>query len=121
MFITKTSMISGRQSTIWIEGLKPSMLKAWEEGALIQDALKGIPQEFREFIMTGISPEEWVSTFPDEDDEEEDEWDDLEDEEDQSFDHRELPDGVAPQDMIEAAKRLLEHIEADDSVRLFPK
>jgi len=66
MFITKTSVISGQQNTIWIEGLTANMLKAWEEGALIQDALRGIPQELREFVMTGITPDEWDSTFPDE-------------------------------------------------------
>ncbi len=72
MFITKTSMISGRTNTLWVEGLTQDMLKAWENGALIQDALAGIPQELREFVMTGVSPDEWNRTFPEE---EEEEWD----------------------------------------------
>jgi hypothetical protein len=71
MFITKTSMISGVAKTLWIEGLTQDMLKAWEEGALIQVALAGIPQEFREFVMTGISPEEWAGRFPPEPEDEE--------------------------------------------------
>ena len=66
MFLTKTSMITGRQNTIWIEDLTASMLKEWEDGALVQDALRGIPQEMREFVMTGITPEEWDKTFPEE-------------------------------------------------------
>ena len=66
MFLTKTSMITGKQNTLWVEGLTNSMLKSWEDGALIQDALAGVPQEFREFVMTGITPEEWNKTFPEE-------------------------------------------------------
>jgi len=96
MFITKTSMISGLQNTIWIEGLTAEMLKAWEDGALIQDALAGVPQEFREFVMTGITPDEWDSTFPDEEEEEEEEWGE---------------DDFSPEDKVAAAKRLLEWLE----------
>ena len=70
MFITKTSMISGVAKTLWVEGLTKDMLKAWEDGALIQDALAGIPQELREFVMTGISPEEWSRALPPEPEEE---------------------------------------------------
>ena len=99
MFITKTSMISGQQNTIWIEGLTAEMLKAWEDGALIQDALAGVPQELREFVMTGITPDEWDSTFPDEEEEEEEEeWDE---------------DDISPEDMVAAAKKLVEWLEDD--------
>ena len=70
MFVTKTSMISGESKTLWVEGLTQDMLKAWEGGALIQDALAGIPQELREFVMTGVSPDEWNRTFPEEEEEE---------------------------------------------------
>jgi len=49
--------------------LDPADLKAWESGALIQDALSYLPPEEREFIMSGITPEEWKDMFPEEDNE----------------------------------------------------
>jgi hypothetical protein len=73
MFVTKTSMITGQQNTLWVEGLTQDMLKSWEDGALIQEALSSIPQELREFIMSGITPTEWNNVFPNEEDDEE-EW-----------------------------------------------
>ena len=107
MFITKTSMITGQQNTIWIEGLTASMLKEWEGGALAQDALRGIPQELREFIMTGITPDEWDKAFSGVE-EEDIEWDDA-------------GPRASPKDVIETARKFVELIEADDTVRLFPK
>ena len=59
MNVTRTSLISGATNTIFIEGLTQEMLEMHERGALIQDAMPCIPQELREFIMTGITPEEW--------------------------------------------------------------
>jgi hypothetical protein len=35
----------------------------WEAGALIQNAFPMLNAEQREFIMTGITPEEWEATF----------------------------------------------------------
>ena len=96
MFITKTSAISGKQNTIWVEGLTASMLKEWEDGALVQNALRGIPQEMREFVMTGITPEEWNKTFPEEEDVE---WDDGEE------------DDISEEDIVAAAKRFVEWLE----------
>jgi len=46
------------------------MLDRWTGGELIQDALASIPQELREFIMTGITPEEWSKMLPPEEYEE---------------------------------------------------
>ena len=74
MFVTKTSMITGRKSTLWVEGLTQDMLKSWEDGALIQEALSSIPQELLEFIMSGITPTEWNNVFPNEEEDVED-WD----------------------------------------------
>ena len=98
MFITKTSMISGQQNTIWIEGLTASMLKEWEDGALVQDALRGIPQEMREFVMTGITPDEWSKTFSDVD-EGDVEWDDEDDSD------------ISQEDIVAAAKKFVEWLE----------
>jgi len=35
-------------------------------GMLIQDAMPNVSVDEREFIMTGITPEEWDSTFNEE-------------------------------------------------------
>ena len=64
MNVTRTSILSGRTSTIFVEGLTQDMLNRWIEGELIQDALAGIPQELREFVMTGITPQEWLERLP---------------------------------------------------------
>lgn len=41
--------------------------KAWAAGALIQDAFPELSDDEREFIMTGITPQEWDAEFKDED------------------------------------------------------
>ncbi|MAG24048.1 hypothetical protein CMI47_00575 [Candidatus Pacearchaeota archaeon] len=66
MDLTRTSPITGVTSTIFIEGLTQEMIDRWKAGEMIQDALAGIPQELREFVMTGISPAEWNKMFPNE-------------------------------------------------------
>jgi hypothetical protein len=35
----------------------------WEAGALIQDAFPMLSRELREFIKTGVTPEEWTELF----------------------------------------------------------
>jgi hypothetical protein len=42
-------------------------LTAWEDGVLIQDAFPDLSDDDREFIMTGITPEEWDAAFGEED------------------------------------------------------
>jgi hypothetical protein len=38
-------------------------LRAWEQGTLIQNAMPNISPADREFIKTGITPEEWEESF----------------------------------------------------------
>jgi hypothetical protein len=38
-------------------------LEAWEDGELIQNAMPGLTPDQREFIMTGVTPEEWENVF----------------------------------------------------------
>lgn len=64
MEITRKSMISGKWNTREIP-VTPEQLYRWEEGMLIQDAMPHLSADEREFIMTGITPEEWDETFPD--------------------------------------------------------
>ena len=64
MELTRRSPLTGKIHTIFIEGLTEKMIKNWKDGALAQDAFRGIPAELREFIMTGITPEEWEKALP---------------------------------------------------------
>ena len=43
----------------FVQGLTIEMVEAYEAGALAQDAFVGISAEWREFLMTGIIPDEW--------------------------------------------------------------
>lgn len=38
-------------------------MEDWRNGALIQNAMPNVSNEDREFIMTGITPEEWEEVF----------------------------------------------------------
>ena len=57
--VTKASMLTGKKHTLeipcdttqlneWLRGIKP-----------IQEAMPNVSAELREFLMTGITPEEW--------------------------------------------------------------
>jgi|TARA_R100000697_G_scaffold25916_1_gene34391 hypothetical protein len=40
-----------------------AQLAAWVDGSLIQDVMPDISADEREFIMTGITPDEWDAEF----------------------------------------------------------
>jgi hypothetical protein len=44
-------------------------LHAWQTGTPIQRAIPHLSADDREFLMTGITPEEWAKTFPPDHDE----------------------------------------------------
>ncbi len=71
MLVTRKSIITGATNTIEIPGLTNDMVESWENGMMIQDAMPNITPEMREFVMTGITPEEWSRHLP-EDDEDDD-------------------------------------------------
>lgn len=58
------------ERTMKFEGVEQSKLVAgidrWANGELIQNALPDLDAEYREFLMTGITPEEWNKMFPEE-------------------------------------------------------
>lgn len=52
-----------------IERVKEEQWQAYLNGALVQNAFKGMSKDDREFIISGISPEGWLNTFgPNEED-----------------------------------------------------
>jgi len=65
MLITKMSNITHITHTREIP-VTPEQLRSWEEGVAIQRAMPNLSGEDREFIMSGITPEEWTEHFGDE-------------------------------------------------------
>jgi len=64
MNLTRVSGLTGRENTLFIPGLTQAMLDSYNNGALAQDAFEGLSADYREFIMTGITPDEWNAYFP---------------------------------------------------------
>ena len=63
--ITRTSMFTGIERTLDLD-FTAEQLAEWENGALIQDAMPNLSAADREFIMTGVTDEEWHEEFGDE-------------------------------------------------------
>jgi hypothetical protein len=65
MHITRTSILTGKTRTKDIE-VSSTALDAWQNGDfLIQEAMPHLSPSDREFIMTGITDDEWVGIFTD--------------------------------------------------------
>jgi hypothetical protein len=62
MNITKTSAHSGITRTLDLDVTEAEIL-AWQAGELIQNAMPRLDADEREFIMTGITAEEWEEMF----------------------------------------------------------
>ncbi len=73
MKITRVSQYSGKERTMEIP-CTPEQLHAYNEGELIQIAMPQLNDEQREFIMTGITSEEWDKMFPPEDEQSVEYW-----------------------------------------------
>jgi hypothetical protein len=58
MYISKRSMLTGDEHTMDLN-VTPRQIKAWQEGTLIQNAMPNLTSVQREFIMTGITKDEW--------------------------------------------------------------
>ena len=62
MFITRTSLFSNKTRTLDIP-VTQEQLNSWNSGVLIQHAMSNLTEDQREFIMTGITSEEWDEMF----------------------------------------------------------
>ena len=58
MIITKTSMLSGNNSSMDID-VSQDQLDLWQGGSLIQNVMPDLSADEREFIMTGVTAKEW--------------------------------------------------------------
>lgn len=65
MIVTKKSMYSGKFNTMDLP-ITEEQIARWQSGTLIQNAFPNLNADQREFLMTGILPEEWDVMFPDE-------------------------------------------------------
>lgn len=63
--ITKKSTLTGIVRTKEFPITEDQYL-AWQSGILIQEAMPNLSLEDREFIITGITKEEWDEHFPEE-------------------------------------------------------
>jgi hypothetical protein len=64
MLIIRKSSISGNMNTMDIP-ISEDHLRLWQSGQMIQDVMPNITADQREFILSGITPEEWDEAFKD--------------------------------------------------------
>jgi len=62
MEITRTSMFTGVTRTLTLP-ITEDQLAAWQAGTVIQTAMPQLSPDEREFVMTGITSEEWEDAF----------------------------------------------------------
>lgn len=62
MLVTRVSQLSGKESSMEID-ITDQQIDAWHKGALIQNVMPHLNADEREFVMTGITKEEWDAAF----------------------------------------------------------
>ena len=65
MLIERKSLVSGKVHAMDLDVTQEQM-DAWSAGMYIQDAMPQLSDGEREFLMTGITQEEWDATFGEE-------------------------------------------------------
>ena len=66
MKVTKTSQLTGKEHTMEIDVDQYQLIRIQNRShsnELIQNIVPHLPMEEREFLMTGITNEEWVRAF----------------------------------------------------------
>ena len=63
--VVRESMLSKKAHQMDLD-ITPEQYAAWVHGMSIQEAMPNLNADEREFIMTGITPEEWADTFGEE-------------------------------------------------------
>ena len=62
MQITRKSMFTGAVNTMDIPCTQ-EQIDRWRGGEMIQNAMPNVSPDHLEFLMTGVTPEEWRKTF----------------------------------------------------------
>ena len=68
MRVTRRSPFSDKQHTMDLPITAEEVARWTIGGELIQNVWPNLSADEREFLMTGITPEEWAETFGDEED-----------------------------------------------------
>ena len=68
MKITRTSMFTGIERSLDLP-ITEAQIAQWQAGGLIQNVMPQLTGDEREFIMTGVTAQEWANEFGEEDDE----------------------------------------------------
>lgn len=63
MLISRKSMFSGVVHNREMPTVTEEKLKRWRHGELIQNVFPELSAEDREFLMTGVTAEEWEEEF----------------------------------------------------------
>jgi len=58
MLVTTTSQLTGKQHTMELD-ITEEQIDSYLSGAKVQDAFPHLKPHEREFILTGMTPEEW--------------------------------------------------------------
>lgn len=64
MLVTRTSIITGVTRTLDLP-VTEEQLTAHKSGTHAQNAFPDLPADLREFIISGVTPEEWDKLFED--------------------------------------------------------
>tara|TARA_R100000951_G_scaffold105043_2_gene98572 strand:- start:527 stop:736 length:210 start_codon:yes stop_codon:yes gene_type:complete len=62
MLVNKRSMVSGKWHVMKLP-ITNDQIERWQNGKFIQNAMPDLDDEQREFLMTGITPDEWNANF----------------------------------------------------------
>ncbi len=65
MLIQRRSILTGKVRTRDIP-VSEEQFSSWKDGVLIQDAMPHLSDEEREFILSGITSQEWDDEYGDE-------------------------------------------------------
>ena len=61
--VEKHSILTGKQNVMFLPVTEVEIAKWLDKGTLVQDAFPQLSDSAREFLMSGITPEEWDATF----------------------------------------------------------
>lgn len=62
MLITKKSPVTKRDNTMDLP-ITQEQMRRWDSGELVQKVFPHLTADQREFLMTGMTPEDWKATF----------------------------------------------------------
>ena len=62
MLVERQSILTGKVHALELD-VTQDQLRSWHSGELIQDAMPQLTEDEREFVMNGITPEEWTAIF----------------------------------------------------------